>query len=51
MVDEIQAVIQIVTTVLSLILAVGPIYYKIGKLSQKVDLLYKCTNIKARWKK
>jgi len=47
MIDEIQIVALIGTVVFT----VAPLYYRIGKLEQKICQLYKLVNLKARWKK
>ena len=42
---------QTVALILTFVLSVGPLYYKIGRLEHKVCQIYKMINMKARWKK
>lgn len=42
---------QLVIIMLTIVLSVGPLYYRVGKLEHKICQLYKLINIKARWKK
>lgn len=42
---------EIVALMLTFVLSVAPLYYRVGRLEHKICQIYRMMNIKARWKK
>lgn len=42
---------EIAALILTFVLSVAPLYYKIGRLEHKICQIYKMINVKAEWKK